>query len=285
MQGVKYVYNGEGKCPDEDILKRITEISCSRYGLSRNKRKIATNFFPDWINSCRELMIIKLPRAGIVSLPSKLPESLTSLYLQDNKIISLPDVLPDSLIYIDVSRNRLRKLPNVLPSNLNFLDVSYNKINSIDCKFPLTLQELNISHNPTLTSLSDISRTKIGYLDISMNWRLNKIFITYPETLGKLCANHVKLMNFKFPQNITHLELENCGIKGDVSLTLTLPNYIMILKLSGNPITIIPDGWLKTSLTEFDLRESKIINLSFDIINCKQLKHFFISIFSSSVIP
>ncbi len=89
------------------------------------------------------LISIWINNNNISALP-QLPPNLQSLNCSGNKLDSLP-MLPKTITYLDVSSNRLSSLFNI-PQRVKLLNCSYNKLNSLP-QLNDSLESLNFSNN------------------------------------------------------------------------------------------------------------------------------------------
>lgn len=103
-----------------------------------------------------DLLTIDCSENDLVSLGSKLPNSLEKLLCCSNRLTTLPD-LPNSLEELVCSINRLTALPN-LPINLKYLSCFNNQLTSIPSNIVnlRLLEHIDIVDNPIETIPAEV---------------------------------------------------------------------------------------------------------------------------------
>ena len=167
---------------------------------------------------------------GLTSLP-ELPDSLKSLYCDDNQIASI-ESLPSNLETLSCWDNKLTTLPE-LPDGLLYLGCLGNQITSLPT-LPDSLVSLNCDENKltTLPTLPDGLRILIC---------AGNAITRLPETL---------------PQN---LEALSCGGTELTALPEQLPNSLKYFNCSSNKLTSIPA--LPTGLQSFNCDYNELTTL------------------------
>jgi Leucine-rich repeat (LRR) protein len=112
-----------------------------------------------------------LSRLKLTRLPDSLPNSLQTLYCDDNQLTRLPDFLPNSLQTLDCYNNQLTRSPDTLPNSLQYLSCYNNQLTRLPDTLPNSLQTLDC-YNNQLTRLPDTLPNSLQYLSCHNNHRL-----------------------------------------------------------------------------------------------------------------
>lgn len=160
---------------------------------------------------------------------------------------------------LKVSQSKLNEFPpgfKQLESTLRTLDLSDNKFVLLPNEISrfMQLRHLNLSKNK-LVKLPDCigALTKLETLNASHN-----NLQTLPRTLSNLI--HLKQVNLSF-NHLKEFPLMFCGLK-----------HLDLLDLSCNEIVKIPQEISSLNVTELNLNQNQITDISSQIANCARLK-------------
>ncbi|WP_213990252.1 hypothetical protein [Sodalis sp. dw_96] len=191
-------------------------------------------------------------------LPIPLPEGLSCLIANNNKLVLLPDLLPRNLENLDVRHNGLMRLSSEMPSGIKHIDVSYNKLRFLPGVLSKDLVYLNACHN-LLDILPQLLPPKLKKLLVSHN-SLTFLSIVFPPNLDQLqvSANMLSALPQNLPLNLKILWANNNQIS---SLPKTLPPGITSLSVNYNKITELTDDTLPTSLQVLHITHNRLSRL------------------------
>jgi hypothetical protein len=114
------------------------------------------------------ITVIEFNNNKLKTLPTNLPPKLKGLYVDNNELTSLPK-LPTTLIFLSCSNNQLKELPS-LTANLSSLRCSYNKLTELP-QLPSSLNYIYCSYNfitelPALPSMVEGLEINNNFLNI-----------------------------------------------------------------------------------------------------------------------
>lgn len=161
---------------------------------------------------------------------------------------------------LNISQRKMMEIPmnmKMLAPILRTLDLSHNLFKSIpeEIGIYIMLKNLNLSHNK-LTLLPDAMGALIK-LEI-LNASVNQI-TSLPDSLSSL--KNLKQVNLS--QNlIAEFPLMFCGL-----------THLDVLDLSKNKLTTVPDGVEGLHVTELNLNQNQITQLSDKLAECPRLKN------------
>ncbi|XBS70220.1 hypothetical protein ABK905_02760 [Acerihabitans sp. KWT182] len=178
-------------------------------------------------------------------LPIPLPERLSCLIANNNKLVLLPDFLPRNLENLDVRHNGLMRLPSEIPPGIKHIDASYNKLRFLPGVLSRDLVYLDACHN-LLHTLPQLLPPKLKNLLISHN-SLTFLPIVFPPNLEHLqvSANMLRALPQNLPLSLKILRVNNNQIS---SLPKTLPSGITSLSVNYNKINELADDMLPPPL-------------------------------------
>ncbi|CNC65708.1 leucine-rich repeat domain-containing protein [Yersinia similis] len=102
------------------------------------------------------LKYLNIADCELTELPT-LPNTLTELYADFNKLRTLPDTLPTSLLKLSVTSNKFTQLPETLPASLSFLMVLCNSLTALPENLPRSLSCISAEYNQ-FSQLPDLAR-------------------------------------------------------------------------------------------------------------------------------
>eukprot|EP00834_Sanchytrium_tribonematis_P006144 NODE_427_length_7663_cov_0.258461.p1 type:complete len:593 gc:universal NODE_427_length_7663_cov_0.258461:419-2197(+) len=229
-------------------------IQTLQMAFNRLKGKI-----PDTLPS--QLIQLDLSFNLLSGAPVSLPESLTSIYLPNNRLTKMPP-FPPNLQKMDISENLIfdkfpdsfsssmtqlyangnriyGSIPN-LPAVLMYLYLDNNQLNGTFPNLPNSIQSFQISFNKLTGSAPQTWPSSLTYLDISHNLltgSLQNVDTTFASSLSfswNLFTGN--LPNFK-QNSYTSVDLSNNLLTGDVDLgNISISN----LYLNSNPFKKFP---------------------------------------------
>jgi Leucine-rich repeat (LRR) protein len=164
---------------NKDKIKHLFINDCKIYFLSD-------------LNSMTSLETLDISNNELTELPN-LPQSLTELVANNNKLNTVNNIDLPNIIRLDLSHNNLTKLPPF--NSVQKLYINNNNISSMNCKYN-NLKELNCSNNsifqlPEMNNISilDCSNTKVRQIFDYMNLTdivCNNSIITKLERIPRL---------------------------------------------------------------------------------------------------
>ncbi|XP_035677591.1 uncharacterized protein LOC118416557 [Branchiostoma floridae] len=213
---------------------------------------IETNSF----QGLRSLRFLSLAGNRLLFVPKNMPQSLTHLVLDDNKIDFLPPKCFQGLHKLQLLSLNNNSLPDhgihsgsyAGLHKLTRLYLSNNSLKSVPYGLPKTLEDLNLDRN----SISILDRSKLKSLEnllkLSLAWNNVTLRGIPPKIFDDL-------------REITHLDLDGNHIE---SVPEYLPRKLEILKLSNNLISMIPNNvfHITPKITEIHLANNSLSNFA-----------------------
>ncbi len=198
---------------------------------------------------------------ALTSLP-RLPESLVYLDVSVNHLHRLPIPLPQGLSCLIANNNKLVLLPDFLPSNLEMLDVSHNGLMRLSSEIPPGIKHINISYNK-LRFLPGVLSKNLVYLDACHNY-LDTLPQLLPPNLKKLLVSHnfLTFLPIVFPPNLYQLQVSANRLS---VLPHNLPLNLQILWANNNQISSLPK-MLPPGITSLSVNYNKITELTDDML-------------------
>ncbi|XP_078677969.1 podocan-like protein 1 [Branchiostoma floridae x Branchiostoma belcheri] len=229
---------------------------------------IETNSF----QGLRSLRFLSLAGNQLLFVPKNMPQSLTHLVLDDNKIDFLPpkcfqglhrlqllslnnNSLPDHGIHSGSFEPAIYILINCLYvcifaglHKLTRLYLSNNSLKSVPYGLPKTLEDLNLDRN----GIATLDRSKLKSLE-----NLQKLSVAW----NNVTLHGIPPKIFDDLREITHLDLDGNNIE---SVPEHLPGKLEILKLSNNLISMIPNNvfHITPKITEIHLANNSLSNFA-----------------------
>ncbi|CAH1265349.1 PODN [Branchiostoma lanceolatum] len=213
---------------------------------------IETNSF----QGLRSLRFLSLAANQLLFVPKNMPQSLTHLVLDDNKIDFLPPKCFQGLHKLQLLSLNNNSLPDHGIHSGSFaglhkltrLYLSTNKLKSVPYGLPKTLEDLNLDRN----QIPILDRSKLKSLENLMKLSVAWNNVTLPGIPPKI---------FDDLQEITHLDLDGNNIE---SVPEYLPRKLEILKLSNNLISMIPNNvfHITPKITEIHLANNSLSNFA-----------------------
>lgn len=197
----------------------------------------------------RNLQTLGVTATQITFIPT-LPNSLKNLYCQSNFQLTTISKLPDSLSILYVSYNSLDSLPS-LPATLTSLNCSQNHIPSIS-SLPNSLLQLDCGTN----QISTIPTLPNGLTNLVCNSNQLSAIPNLPSSLVELNCNdnHVTMLP-TLPASLLSLQ---CGIN-QISSVPSLPNILQNLRCNNNLLSSLPV--LPDSLVSLNCENNQLSSL------------------------
>ncbi|XP_019617627.1 PREDICTED: uncharacterized protein LOC109464950 [Branchiostoma belcheri] len=191
---------------------------------------IETNSF----QGLRSLRFLSLAGNQLLFVPKNMPQSLTHLVLDDNKIDFLPPKCFQGLHRLQLLSLNNNSLPDHGIHSGSFaglhkltrLYLSNNSLKSVPYGLPKTLEDLNLDRN----GIATLDRSKLKSLE-----NLQKLSVAW----NNVTLHGIPPKIFDDLREITHLDLDGNNIE---SVPEHLPGKLEILKLSNNLISMIPNN-------------------------------------------
>lgn len=241
------------------VVPRNLPSSLYRLHLKNNKlEKIPTGAF-DNLSNLRELYLQNnlLTNEGMDNHTFSQLSSLECLDLSSNNLSVVPKGLPRNLVLLHLEKNSIRSIPlDALTSvrNLEYLLLHNNKLRSrsIHPAAFMGLKKLHTLHMynnllervprglprraKTLMLLHN-SIMEIGRNDLALLYTLTELNLSY----NKLTSPKIHREAFRKLRTLETLDLSGNGL---LSMPLSLPRSLQVLKIKNNQLNSIPDGAL-----------------------------------------
>ncbi|AYV76911.1 MAG: hypothetical protein Barrevirus3_31 [Barrevirus sp.] len=204
-----------------------------------------------------------------------LPPNLTYLCLNQNKIVELlADQIPETVTTLLCQCNRLINFSGDTFKNLINLDLKVNCLTSFT--FPLTVKKVNISSNSlaklghfpetlikfkcTNNMLSELPYINNGLTHINISKNHFRELPSFPDTIETViavenCISDIWYIN----KGLKVLNLRNNRLRSICCYTIDFPDSLRVLDLSDNTLDKIPD--LNEGIIELYLRKNRFFEV------------------------